>query len=224
MQEKLSQYDLLGRLVPGGALLWAANWTMTSSKSGVIPIVQGGITEAVAYALVAYVAGLFLDSVGRWIVEPLVYKLFGKPSRTFLNGFRGLSDTERAHYRQLANTRLRLSEEDALNDKTSSEKTEFVSQRVMTLFGQSTEKGKSMSVQYTLHRSLSAALILLLGWSLFLWTKGKIGWTPMSIELCCLVVFVLGVNHWGFGMMRATFQQLDADSLGVKPPLEPKAE
>lgn len=216
MQEKLSQYDLLARLVPGGALLWTVNWVLISSKIGSIPIGQGGITEAIAFALIAYVVGLILDSLGRWTVEPVLYRIFGKPSRTFLVDDNRISELDRQHFRTLATTRVGSDIEFSFEGTKGNEASDFLCRRVIGLFGTADDKVRSMFVQYTLHRSLTAAMLIVMLSSSYSCIFGMAPFWILGIELALLAILFLGANHWGFRIVRTTFDQLDRDALGLK--------
>ncbi|MFN8139946.1 MAG: hypothetical protein U0R49_09135 [Fimbriimonadales bacterium] len=211
MESKLGLHDLLARLVPGGAFLWALSWILTSAGLEGIPKLTGGIAETAAFVLVAYVAGVALDSVGRWTVEAALYKIIGRPSSRFLVDHPGVGESEREHYRNVAQTLVPKRSQITFDGDGAADNSHFVCRRAIALYGSRTEKMLSMSAQYGMHRTLVACCFVLQWLSVVLAVVQRLSWWPAIGLLGLGALFFFGTNHWGFNVCRTAMDLADEE-------------
>lgn len=205
METKLGLYDLLARLVPGGFTLWALNWmSSVSGRSMLPPMGENGFPEAASVVLVAYVLGLVAHSFGSWLVEPLLFRLFGRPSRDHLKNpliLNALLATSIGHGLVEVHT----------NETARRE----LFRRALALVSDDA-KIQAIQSQYGLHRTMAMVAIALFIVSLVAWKLAElslwfaVGWLSFS------VTFLLSTRKWDYTFTRCALDAAAVRGLSAK--------
>lgn len=211
MESRLGLYDLLTRLVPGGAFLWGLSLFVSASEVSGIPV-EGGLAVAASFVVVSYVAGVFLDTIGRLTAEALFFGVFGKPSEQLLLKSSGNKERQARRYRHIA-IKKGLLPRDATFERNETGKSNSHSACLdaLTRYDGKSEKMRSISAQYILHRSLIAACLLLLIPSINGLATNRLDWAPTVVISALAVVFFMALSHWGYTMFKVALNMLEVD-------------
>jgi hypothetical protein len=218
MESKLGLYDLLSRLVPGGFLLWGLGWIASEADIRDLPPGLTPATEAVAFILISYVAGLVAHALGDWLIEPVIVRLKGRPSERYLSRVNEKSSASIVAIRDAVEkgqfgTSISFSGDQALKRKASHRAFRLA----LAMVEEKSSKVQALQAQYGLHRSLAAANALLTVICIVESCRTDLPWA-FSIAFATLTIFFCVATYkWGFNLVRGVFETAAA-RLNAKQP------
>jgi hypothetical protein len=193
VEGKLGLYDILGRVVPGGFLLWAARWI--DVPSGIDSTLKGEpAAQAVFLLIVAYALGLLCSAVGGFAIQKLVWRLAGQPSHKFLKGNGKVAD-------QLAELDL----DGGWKKEPTVDNARLAFFCCLAIVEDGSPKLQSIQAQYGIHRNLGGAAFILTVASVY--GTGFLGkdWRQILVWLVATIVFGCATAKWGETFARNAF-------------------
>lgn len=208
MESRLTLYDIVARLVPGGFLLLCLAWLAdVAGITDYVPEIMSGSTQGLAFVLVSYVLGLVLHQISYFLIERPSFRIKGKPSADFFSGpSEGLSMSRRALRDTLASGLLESEipfdgERDLRMDSSH-----HLFRLALAKVEDSSSKVQSLQAQYGLHRSLASACLILFLIALIGAATSLVTWNYVALFGLFAAVFIVSGYKWGCLLVRAVFE------------------
>ncbi|MBI5707597.1 MAG: hypothetical protein HZC36_11485 [Armatimonadetes bacterium] len=206
MDQKLTLYDVLGRLVPGGFSLWGLVLLARQAKVNLPFAAEASPpTEAIVFVLIAYVAGLVAHILGDWLVESWLFKLAGKPSERFLS-----SDADAVAIGWIRSAMQAAAPSDKFDFGGETVDGRNASHRAfrmaLSLVEDTSPKVQAVQAQYGLHRSLAAACIVLTVFAAAGLVHGAVNWGSVVSFGAIATLFCGATLKWGHNLVRCVFE------------------